>query len=470
MSRMNADGATKRATGRLDCPVVPFVTLEKHRVDLRGSVIAMRRLERLAILALAATAAGAQPAPPSDSISVMLRTRQYFVLSRLLTADSAAGGVDRPCFLGQVQAAFRRIPPAIAGLRACADVATDSSLRRDALERLATVLADAGRLQESAQALAELVDRFGRVTPAATPGWQAALAMMRARTQGPPMRVASRGAARVRVERNQFGMTLVPAAVNGREQALLLDTGAGMSVLIASVADSLGVQMVPGTLPVAGGTGATMQGRVGTAQLVFAGATLEDVPFLVLPDSVLHVRAGPLQLQVRGILGLPVLVALEEFDLTSDGWLEVPQSPRLSGPPNLALDGQRLLADALFGQQAGVLTLDTGARSTTLYPPARSLVGADTAAGTRGTIQMGGAGGTRTYAITRLPAVNVRLGDTVVTLRQVPMMAEAPNERARYAAGNLGQDVFGAYPVVTFNFREMILRLGTDRAPRRSPR
>lgn len=382
------------------------------------------------------------------------------MLSRLLDGDGDLGGGNRSCYVGQTHAAFRRSAEASAQLRACADAATDSALRRDALERLGTVLADAGDLDGAARTLAELLRRFGAMSAADAVGWRSVQELLTARAQGQSLRLSARLAGETRVRRNQLGMTLVPAEVNGRADELLLDTGAGMSVLIESVAESLGVQPLPGGLRVAGSTGVQMQGRVGLGRVVLAGATLDNVPFLILPDSALNVRAGPVQLQVRGILGLPVLLALEEIELTADGLLRVPAAPRLNGRPNLALDGTRLLIEATFTSGAGVLSLDTGARSTTLYPPAQRLVGSAAAAGTRGTLQMGGAGGTRSYAMTRLPEVQVAIGDTVVVLRQVPLLTEAPNDRAKYAAGNLGQDVLGAYPTVTMNFRQMILKLG----------
>jgi hypothetical protein len=202
-----------------------------------------------------------------------------------------------------------------------------------------------------------------------------------------------------------------------------------------------------------------MPAQLGLASVTLAGVTLQNVPFLVLPDSVLLVRAGPIQFQVRGVIGLPVLMALEEFSLSQDGWLDVPAAPRLDGAPNLALDGQRLMVEATLYGEAGTFYLDTGARSTLLYPRARDLLGERAADGTSGTLQMGSAGGTRTVAVVRLREVTVGIGDTTITLRQLPLLAEAHTTRAQHAAGNIGQDILGAVPVITFNLRRMVLRL-----------
>jgi len=345
-------------------------------------------------------------------------------------------------------------------LRQCLHDVPDADLQRQALERLGPIYMAAGRFEESAESMTRLLARFGAGSPADSAGWEAGRSLLRALGLGTPMRVVSRTPGRVRAERNQFGMLRVPVAVDGRDADLLLDTGAGLSVLTASLADSLGVRVLPGTVSVSGGTGVRMAARLALARLAVAGITLDDVPFLVLPDSVLNVRAGPLQLQVRGIVGLPVLAAMEEFSLSSDGWLDVPATPRLRGPSNLAMDGQRLLVEATLDGRPGVFSLDTGARSSFLYPPARALLGEQSAAGEAGTAQMGGAGGTRTYNVVRLRAVTLGIGDTTITLRQLPLLADTPSARARYAAGNLGQDVLGAFAVATFNLRQMILRLG----------
>jgi predicted aspartyl protease len=401
----------------------------------------------------------AQQAPTQDSLLRLSGDRQVFALARMLDADSALGGDLRSCLLGQVHAAFRR-PEAAALLRRCADGGGPPDLTREALARLAPIYLAAGRFADAADVLARLLTAHSAdAGPDDSTGWASGLTLARTLERGAPMRVVSRNPTRIPAKRNAFGMLLVPATVNGQPDELLLDTGAGLSVLMASLAQRLGVRLLPGDVSVSGGTGARMAARLGLARLELAGVALEDVPLLVLPDSLLHVRAGPLELQVRGIVGLPVLVALEEFSLSRDGWLEVAAQPRLRGTSNLAMDGQRLLVEATLDGQAGVFSLDTGARSTTLYPPARPLVGQRAAEGVPGTMQVGGAGGTRTLDVIRLPSVTVGVGDTMVTLRQVPLLAEPANPRARFAAGTLGQDVLGAVPLLTMNLQQMILRL-----------
>jgi len=413
----------------------------------------------LVLNAIPARLPGAQQ-PPPDSLVQLSLDRQVFALARLLEADSAIGGEVRGCLMGHVHAAFRRTDVAVTSLRQCVEGPNPPELVRRALEQLVPIYMAAGRTQEAQDVLTRLLTSFPADAPEDSAGWASGLSLARATGRGGPMRVVSRSPTRVRAQRNQLGMLLVPVTVNDTAEELLLDTGAGLSVLIASLAERLGVRLVPETVSVTGGTGVRMAARLGLATVVLAGVVMENVPFLVLPDSLLNVRAGPIQYQVRGIVGLPVLVALEEFSLSKDGWLNVPATPRLRGPPNMALDGQRLIVEATLDGAPGAFYLDTGARSTNLYPRARPLLGKRVESGTAGTMQIGSAGGTQTVTVVRLPEVAVGLGDTTVVLRGVPLLDEAHTTRARHAAGNIGQDVLGAAPVITFNLRQMILRLG----------
>jgi hypothetical protein len=403
--------------------------------------------------------AAAQRSAAGDSLLGLASRRDYFSLGRAL-AEPGAGGQLRTCLQGYVDAAFRRYRPAADGLRAC-DRGPDS-IRTDARGRLWPVL---GELGEFDAAIDVIDDLIADADSAGAQGLAAARALLDAR-RGSQLAQASRAGARARIGHNAFGMALVPVTLNGRVDTLILDTGAGMSVLTRSLADSLGVRPLGGHIGVRGATGSRMAGSVALGTLTVAGVALQDVPFVVLPDSALTVRAGPAMLRIRGIVGLPVLMALEEFTLTADGWLVTPDEPHLAGAPNLAVDETRLITSVGYGNHHAVMGVDTGARTTTLYPPAFGILGGDTVSGVRTTTRIGGAGGTRTYQSLRLPSVTLSVGDTVVRAREVVVLRDPPSERARYLMGNLGQDVLDAYTAVTFNFRAMIMRLGPVAVPR----
>jgi hypothetical protein len=120
----------------------------------------------------------------------------------------------------------------------------------------------------------------------------------------------------------------MPVTVNGSAVQWVLDTGANFSVLSESEARMLGMALAGGTGEIADSAGGAAAARMAVAQSVTIGGTeLRDVSMLAFPDD--RPPWNELEPGHRGIVGLPLALALDNIRWTSSGTCET--GPRRSG-------------------------------------------------------------------------------------------------------------------------------------------
>jgi hypothetical protein len=257
-------------------------------------------------------------------------TRQLFLLREALQ-QSGWNKADTVFYRGMVESRFGREPQGIDELTRF--LASDSSpdRRRKAFEELAAALARQGRFHEARRYVTEAL----RLTP---PGEQNDGAnkqkLYAALADTPPQSVAFGQDVPVRATFNELGSWNVPVDVNGRRGRWIFDTGANWSTLSAGEADRLGLETRESEAYVGGSTGRQNALRLAVANDVRIGrAHLKHVVFFVLSDDSLFV--GPLQYQIRGILGLPVIRALGRVGIKANGDLRIEPGRTARGTPNM---------------------------------------------------------------------------------------------------------------------------------------
>ena len=101
--------------------------------------------------------------------------------------------------------------------------------------------------------------------------------------------------------------------------------------------------------------------------------------FLVLSDDSLFV--GPLNFQIRGILGLPVIRALGRVGIAANGDLRIEPGRTARGTPNLFFDGLSPIVEVRHNDRRMQMFLYTGANASSLYLSFRSALTKDEIAG-----------------------------------------------------------------------------------------
>ncbi|MGD8319015.1 MAG: retropepsin-like aspartic protease, partial [Gemmatimonadota bacterium] len=180
----------------------------------------------------------------------------------------------------------------------------------------------------------------------------------------PPQRIVSRASSEIRRRPD----SRIPVQVgDSAGRGYVLDTGANLSTLMRSEAESLGLRIREAGVEVGTSTGTTVTADVTVAPRVRLGeVVLENVVFLVVPDQVLTFGES---FRIEGIIGFPVIDALGEVQFHAGGVLRIPGDVPRRTPQNLALDYLTPLIEVGVLGHPAICDLDTGANRTSLHEP-----------------------------------------------------------------------------------------------------
>jgi len=250
------------------------------------------------------------------------------------------------------------------------------------------------------------------------------------------------------------GLNNLPVSTALDTSNFIFDTGANLSVISKTTSQKLEVDILPNSdIEVDALTGNTVLAKLGwVKELKIEHITLQNVIFLVFQDKDLAFPS--INYQINGILGYPVIAALGEVHLGKDGSFKVPKITPTNGRyRNLALDELTPIVKI----DTMLYTFDTGASTTMLYPgyfqQNKEFIEENYK---EETIQLGGAGGTKSYqAYTIEHTINefdkpVELNVTLLKNKE---------QRFKSIMGNLGQDYLGHFKNMVLNFKAMYINL-----------
>lgn len=292
-------------------------------------------------------------------------------------------------------------------------------------------------------------------------GYQQSMTFAHALARVKPMRLVRETPGALPITDENKGMIRVPVRINGHRLGAMVDTGANMSAISASVAKRVGIQMLSQSASIGSATERTVAVRLGLAKRLRIGnAILENVVFIVLPDSELSL---PPSYRIGAFVGLPVLMALGRLEFVNSG------APRLlygvsrgkaaneaEANPNMLLSGlEPLVLVRVPGACHPVLMkLDTGSNRTyftrnaardspTLFAHAEQYVWHE-----------GSVGGTVTeQRARRLPQTPLIIGGRRIILKNILVSSQASSK----SDGVLGADIFRQGAGWTIDFKTMTL-------------
>ena len=275
------------------------------------------------------------------------------------------------------------------------------------------------------------------------------IAMARVLRALPPVRAI--GSARVPLTANKLGSRSASVEVNGFDSPWFIDSGAEVSVVSQSVATRIKVHMLAGTVQV-GTTTAPVQGRMGMVDLLrIGGASIENLPVLVLPDAQLTIAGLP---TIPAILGLPALVAFHRV-----AWLD--------GAAELALGEDAPLPPAtspkFYWHEEGIgipvttargtrgAHLDSGANLSYLRGPGIALLSrAELRGATEHEQRLGGAGGVVQSRQKVVRSLTLKLAGAPVTFHDISIA-----DKDREGAARIGDDAIAQLAELALDFDHM---------------
>jgi len=292
-------------------------------------------------------------------------------------------------------------------------------------------------------------------------GYQQSMAFAHALAGVKPMRVVRESPGSLPITDEKEHMIRVPVRIDGHRLGAMIDTGANMSAVSASVAKRVGIQMLGQWVSVGSATERTVAVRLGVAgRLQIGNAMFENVVFIVLSDSDLSL---PPRYRIGAFIGLPVLMALGRLEFVNSG------SPRLlydlsrsktaneaGANPNMLLAGlEPLLLVRLPGAGNPLrMKLDTGSDRTYFTRNATQDAPSLFARAAPYVWHVGSAGGVviERRAL-RLPEAPFTIGEQRIVLKNVIVNSRASST----SDGVIGEDLLSRYARWTIDLKSMTL-------------
>ncbi len=404
---------------------------------------------------------------PADVAQLALDENLYFVLQ--LTMDVAGSQMrseQRDYFSGMLAFHEGRFEEARKQLIAALNARDTVLTSEQKIEAFETLGRDA-RLTGEFGGCAQMFDDIDKIWGARLGGGEKDIKQNRhlcvAQMGNPPQTIAFTTPFTIRRTRGMYPVHV--GTIPGRVQ---LDTGSDETVLIESTAKDWGVVPSEATVVLHGYSGGEFRGHPGViAALSIGTATLHNVPVLIVPDEDLSI--APLHLQMRALLGLPVLMALGRLTFTRDG--SITATPPSAAPSSdtgapLWLGNSQLLVQAgtLPGSQGfrfggihepRLFVLDTGSGSSYLTDHYRNEHPEEFHGPPPEMAKLAGTGGevdVAAYAARDLP---LWFGSSEVELNGQHILTAPLSGNIEHYEGLIGQDVLSTVQSYTIDFRSM---------------
>lgn len=271
----------------------------------------------------------------------------------------------------------------------------------------------------------------------------------------PPQKTRATGGNSIPYSYNYLNHIMVPVSSGGQKEEFIFDTGANISTIAESQAEAMGMEIIETAIEVGTSTDIKIKMKLAVAASLSVGdMEFENVVFLTAPDELLSFPE--IGLEIKGIIGFPVIYAMREIRIGHDR-ITIPPTPTDRGLRNICLEGLMPVVYAHIGNERHVFTLDTGANKSELshryYEKHKEHIdGTYTPLSNR----RGGGGGIVDSEIYELPDLTLEIGNRNIGLSKISVSTQ-PFEFNKDKDGNLGQDVLRHFPVMVLSFEHMFL-------------
>lgn len=269
----------------------------------------------------------------------------------------------------------------------------------------------------------------------------------------PPQQLMKSGDITLPIIMDKAGLSNVEVGFGNETRNLIFDTGANFSVIGKSLVEELQLQFLPTGFKVTAATGVEVDSDLAIAPtLTIGGITLQNVVFLVFEDEDL---AFPqIDYQIQGIIGFPVIKAMEEIRIRAGKQIFIPEVPILYKENNFALSGFMPIVSTLHLGNRLRFQLDTGATNTVLFPLFHKEYMKEIGESEKVHFYTGSAGGTAEFEGYILPQFELAIGTRKVILENISVHSETVGDTENKFHGNLGQDFIGRFGEMILSFRD----------------
>ena len=271
-----------------------------------------------------------------------------------------------------------------------------------------------------------------------------------------PQTIIKTGDTKIQMKKDIAGLWNIPVSINKENRDFIFDTGANFSVIIESLAKSLGMKLFDAKVKVGTASDIKVDAKISVCdELVIDNIVLKNVVFLVLPDESLDFGIY----KIYGILGNPVFRAFEEIRISKDNMLTIPKVLSVNNSNNLSFSGFTPVLLMTNNIDTMNFTFDSGAMATMLYKPYLDKFSKDiTGKYELIDITVGGAGGRKTVKGYNIKDVTLSTGQSTGTFANVRVLAEYLKKKESHFCGNLGQDYISQFGEMIVNFKDSFIQ------------
>jgi clan AA aspartic protease (TIGR02281 family) len=264
------------------------------------------------------------------------------------------------------------------------------------------------------------------------------------------------GGMTVQMKKDIAGLWNIPVTIGDTTLDFVFDTGANVSVLTESTALKLGIKVTGSGIKVGTATDIKVDSKAGIcADMQIGKIVINNVALLILPDETL--TFGPFY-KITGIIGIPVIKALNEITINKDNLLTVSSTSENNKYSNFCFEGYTPVIQMIHNSDSLSFIFDSGAMSTMLFKPYFDLYKSNIENNYELTeITVGGAGGNKKVKGYKLNGIILASGNIKAELDKISLLIENIKKRNSYFFGNIGQDFIMQSREVIINYGRMFI-------------
>jgi predicted aspartyl protease len=270
----------------------------------------------------------------------------------------------------------------------------------------------------------------------------------------PLMQIIKSTDVQVPLKRDIAGLMNLMVGVGNDSMNFVFDTGANISVMIASVAAKYGLKTSDKKVHIEAFTGKRLEAKMAYGDIKIGSIEIKNAVFIVFPDSVLTFGHGAYV--IKGVIGFPIMNALKEIIVKDDKYLIVPQTPEKTTAKNFALDQSTPVILVKYNNDTIPLHFDTGADRTDFYVSFLNKYKNHILTNCKKKlITIGGAGGNIEVETYTLDKATLTAGNVETRLDSLHIFTKTLMANQDHLYGNFGQDFIKKYKVMKINFAAM---------------
>ncbi len=260
--------------------------------------------------------------------------------------------------------------------------------------------------------------------------------------------------------RDKVGFFNVDMKIGDSTKNFIFDTGANFSAIKRSLVTQLGLTLIEADFYITAATGAQVKSDIAIADKLKMGDIIcKNVVFLVLNDE--DFSFPQVDYYPNGVIGFPVIEALDEIRISKDNLIFVPKDPVEYTYNNFALDGLMPILACEYEGDTLSFHFDTGASTTSLYSQFYKDYKEEIENNYElQTFASGSAGGSYTFEGYVLDNIHLKVASSEAILDKVRLHSEDIGGKASNFYGNFGQDYIKQFDemILSFKYSSVLFR------------